>query len=142
MFLSELQMATSIPILGISVSNLVQQHLRTWYWQIWGTMLILIPVGLYYCLPSPIWNRWRWTQKVSDFTESKCVSLATSRSQQMTKRKKYVKYTAILLLAYLVARRFSLWKRGQFYFTLMFSGESIILAPEKIKKSKKDQRAY
>ena len=46
-FLSELQMAASIPISGISVPNLVQGHLRTWSWLIWVTVLILIWVGLY-----------------------------------------------------------------------------------------------
>ena len=46
-FLSELQMAASIPISGISVPNLVQGHLRTWSWLIWVTVLILIRVGLY-----------------------------------------------------------------------------------------------
>ena len=46
-FLPELQMAASIPILRISVPNLVQGHLRTWSWLIWVTVLILIRVGLY-----------------------------------------------------------------------------------------------
>ena len=46
-FLPELQMAASIPILRISVPNLIQGHLRTWSWLIWVTVLILIRVGLY-----------------------------------------------------------------------------------------------
>ena len=47
-FLSELQIAPIIPILGIDVPNLVQGHLRTCYLLIWVSQLDFQETGLLY----------------------------------------------------------------------------------------------